>query len=428
MSARERDRLVVVRTLSEGHGRRRGLTQAQAAELLGCSERQVRRLLRRYEQEGDAGLVHRSRGQRSNRRLGDATRQQAVELVRERYEDFGPTLAAEKLAQCHGLRVSRETLRGWMVEEGIWTPRPRKATHRKWRERRACFGEMVQIDTSTHDWFEGRGERAQLITLIDDATSRVYMRFFPTDSTQTNMTIMRDYVATYGRPMAFYSDKASHFKVNRAASVEEELEGLEAQTQIERALAELDISCLHAHSAQAKGRVERSFGTAQDRLIKEMRLAGIRDIEAANDFLEDYYVPMFNERFAVEPACDIDVHRPCQGFDLDAIFSHQETRTIMADYTIQIDNQRYQIPKASAAPGMVKSKLTVERRLDDTLHLRWRGKYLQFDQVTPRAAADAAALAVGLRPPARAAAKGTAVTPRPDHPWKQRAVTPSQRR
>ena len=233
MSDVERDALVV---LEQGE-----LSQGDAAERLGCAVRRLRRRLGRYDAQGAAGLVHRSRGRASSRRLPEAIRRRAVEALRERYSDFGPTLTSEKLAEHHGLQVSRETLRGWMTADDLWEPRTRKAKHRQWRERRACFGELVQIDTSEHDWFEGRGEPPSLITLIDDATGLQFMRFFDTDSTQTNMTLMREYITAHGRPMAFYGDKASHFRVNRATTVEEDLEGLAPQTQIERALAELDM-------------------------------------------------------------------------------------------------------------------------------------------------------------------------------------------
>lgn len=429
MSTEERERLKVISKLADGTGRKAGMTQRTAAVLLGCDERHVRRLVAQYRREGDAGLVSKRRGRPSNRRLPAAYQEQVLALVREHYLDCGPTFIAEKLQEHHGIKVSRETLRQWMTAAGLWKPKARKATHRRWRERKACFGEMVQIDTSEHDWFEGRGERAYLIALIDDATSRQFLRFYSADSTETNMTHLRDYIATHGRPMAFYGDKASHFRVNRPSTVEEDLEGIEPQTQIERALAELDITWISAHSPQAKGRVERSFGTAQDRLVKEMRLRGISDIQTANDFLEEYYTPLVNERFATNPACDVDAHRSRDGFDLDAVFSRQEPRTIMADYTIQFANQRYQILKQSALPGMVKTTLTVETRLDGTLRLRWRGHYVQFEKITPRAAADAAALPVGLRPPSRAAAHGTAVTPAPDHPWRGRhGATPTPRR
>ena len=306
-----------------------------------------------------------------------------------------------------------------MIEEGLWKPKPRKAKHRAQRDRKACFGMLVQIDTSIHDWFEGRGEKAVLIALIDDATSLVYMRFFSADSTETNMTLLRDYIAAYGRPMAIYGDKASHFRVNRPATVEEELDGQEPETQIERALRELDISYITAHSPQAKGRVERLFGTLQDRLVKELRLADISTIQEANAFLCDHYLPAFNERFTVDPACEADAHRPFEEHDLDAIFSTQERRHVNKDYTIQFPNQRYQIRKASAAPGLVGGKVIVEKRLGGSLHLRWQGAYLQFKKIEPPAAVDAAVLPLGLRPRSRTAREGTAVTPRPDHPWKR---------
>ncbi len=419
MSAKERDRLKVVAELASPSVDGKRLTQAGAAELLGCTERHVRRLVHGYRGAGDASLVHRSRGRPSNRRFGDEFRAQVMGLVREHYHDFGPTLAAEKLRERDGIEISRETLRQWMIADQLWKPKARKAKHRQWRERKGCFGEMVQIDTSDHDWFEGRGPKPHLINLIDDATSRVFLRFFDSDTTEANMTILRDYMARYGRPVAVYGDKASHFRVNRQATIDEQLEGLEPETQIGRALRELDIEWITAHSPQAKGRVERGFNTAQDRLIKEMRLAGICDIETANGFLEEYYMPLVNKRFTVPPTCDTDAHRTADGFDLDAIFSRQDTRVVMNDYTIQFANERYQIPKASAAPGLVGNKVIVEQHLDGSRHLRWRGEYLQFDKAMPRRRADAAALPRGLRPRSRAAAKGTAVTPKADHPWKR---------
>jgi transposase len=415
MSQQERDWLTYLAAYERGEA---GLTQGGVATLMGCDVRTVRRRLQRYRADGDAGLVHASRGRRSNRAFFHELRERVVDLVARQYADFGPTLAAEKLAERDGLHVGCETLRGWMTDAGLWKPKPRKATHRQWRERKACFGEMVQVDTSEHDWFEGRGEKAYLITLIDDATGRVFMRLYDAESTETNMAHLKAYIERYGRPRAFYGDKASHFRINRRATVDEELEGLEAQTQIERALSELDISYITAHSPQAKGRVERSFGTAQDRLVKELRLAGISDIATANDFLEEYYMPLVNGRFAVPAACDLDAHRPAEGFDLEAIFSVQETRTVARDYTVRFANRRLQIHKASAAPGLVGSKVTVEQRLDDSLHLRWRGDYLVFGETAaPALAATAVAPPVGLRPPSRPTAEGTAVTPKPDHPW-----------
>jgi hypothetical protein len=415
MSQQERDWLKYLSAYEQGSA---GLTQGVIAVLMGCDVRTVSRRLQRYRAAGDTGLVHASRGRRSNRAFGGELRARAVDLVARQYADFGPTLAAEKLAERDGLHVGCETLRGWMVDAGLWKPKPRKVTHRQWRERKACFGEMVQVDTSVHDWFEGRGEKAYLINLIDDATGRVFLRFYDAESTATNMAHLKAYIERCGRPRAFYGDKASHFRITRSATVPEELEGLEAQTQIERALCELDITYITAHSPQAKGRVERSFGTAQDRLVKELRLAGISDIATANDFLEERYMPQVNAQFAVPATCDLDVHRPAEGFDLDAIFSIQETRTVARDYTVRFANRRFQIRKVSAAPGLVGSKLIVEHRLDGSLHLRWRGEYLAFGEiVAPAPVATAVAPPVGLRPPSRPTAEGTAVKPKPDHPW-----------
>jgi len=426
MSQQERDWLKYLSAYEQGSA---GLTQGGIASLMGRDVRTVSRRLQRYRADGDAGLVHASRGRRSNRAFSEELRAQAVDLVARQYADFGPTFAAEKLAERDELHVGCETLRGWMTDAELWKPKPRKVTHRQWRERKACFGEMVQVDTSEHDWFEGRGEKAYLINLIDDATSRVFLRFYDAESTATNMTHLKAYIERCGRPRAFYGDKASHFRITRSATVQEELEGLEAQTQIERALCELDISYITAHSPQAKGRVERSFGTAQDRLVKELRLAGISDIATANGFLEEKYMPQVNAQFAVPAACDLDVHRPAEGFDLDAIFSVQETRTVARDYTVRFDNRRFQIRKASAAPGLVGSKVVVEQRLDGNLHLRWRGDYLVFAEITAPAAT-AVAPPVGLRPPSRPTAEGTAVKPKPDHPWyrSRRYPTPTQQR
>ncbi len=422
MSQRERDRLKVIHDVASGASGGQRLTQGRAGELLGLSERQVRRLVRRYREQGDAGMIHRSRGRVSNRKLNEAFRERVVSTVRAQYSDFGPTLAAEKLAERDGLVVNRETLRRWMIADGLYEPRQRKAQPRAWRERRPCYGELVQMDTSEHDWFEGRGETAVLISMIDDATSRVWMRFHPTDSTETNMAHLRKYLLRYGRPVALYADKASHFTTTRSATIAEQLEGRQAETQIERALRELQIQYIPAHSPQAKGRVERCFGTAQDRLIKELRLAGIGTIEAANALLEQTYMLLVNERFTVDPACLIDAHRPADGFDLDAIFSLQETRTVANDYTIRYRNARYQITERPLPAALRRAKVVVERRLDATLRLRYRGRYLSFETVGPgRHGEPAGPAPLGLRPHSAGPADTQPPAPpkpKPNHPWR----------
>lgn len=420
MSREERDRLRVVSQLDKGQ-----VSQGQASEQLGVSVRQVRRILRRYEKEGDRGLVHRLRGQPSNRKLATELQERTLGLVRTHYPDFGPTLAQEYLQSVQGITVSRETLRGWMIEGKIWEPRARGVQHRQWRERKACLGELVQMDTSIHDWFEGRGEGAVLISMIDDATSQLRARFFSTDSTATNMTMLRVYLKRYGRPLAIYADKASHFKTTRRADLQESLEGRGAETQIARALRELGIQYIAAHSPQAKGRVERSFETAQDRLVKGMRLEKISTIAEGNQYLEKKFLPLWNRRFTVKPARSADAHRALGSYDLKAILSVQETRTVDNDYTLRYAGQRYQIERCEITVGLRRSKVIVEERLDGGLKLRWRGRYLRHREIdkqgdarrpTPRAATP-----VGLRPPSVAARANPGI-PAPKHPWRKRTL------
>jgi len=397
-----------------------GLTQEQIATLMACDVRTVQRRLKRYRAHGDAGLVHRARGRPSQRRLPEALTRRVLNLVAEHYPDFGPTFAVEKLQERHGLELSDESLRQLMIREGLWQPRARRVKHRQWRERRACLGQLLQVDTSEHDWLEGRGPQLVLISLIDDATSRVFRRFYDTDSTETNLRHLQDYLRRYGRPRAVYGDKASHFVVNRPATVAEQLDAEEPETQIGRALRELDIEWISAHSPQAKGRVERSFKTAQDRLVKELRLADIGDLQTANDFLEEYDERVTNQRFVVPPACALDAHRDLKGYDLAAILSVQQERTITRDYCLQFDRQRYQIPRTAAQAGMVGRTLIVEERLDGSRHFRWRDRYLPCTPVpAPPVAAAAVAPAVGLRPPSGDTARPAPPKPKPNHPWRR---------
>jgi len=417
MSRKERDRLKVLAGLVEGR-----LRQVEAARLMKLTTRQVRRVVVRYASEGDAGLVHRLRGRPSNGKIADETRRRALRLVGKHYSDFGPTLASEKLAERDGIRVSRETLRKWMIEAGLRKRLPRKVRHRQWRQRRACFGELVQMDTSIHPWFEGRGEQEPvLITTIDDATGRVLMRFFESDTTLANMEMIGRYIRHRGRPMAIYADRASHFVTTRPRNREEALEGRNAETQVKRALRELGIEYIPAGSPQAKGRVERSFGIEQDRLTKELRLAGISAIDRANEFLDSEYIRNRNERFSVTPGSSVDVHRRLNGLKLDEILCVREPRTVANDYTIKYRNRRYQIEKKSAFAGLRGSKVTVETRTDGSLRLRWKGKYLRFHQIE-----GGARRADGLRPSAPVELRSPSATgrspkrkPPKDHPWRK---------
>lgn len=410
MSRKERERLVAVEQVKQGQ-----LSQTEAAVRLGISVRQVRRSLRRYEEGGAEGLVHRSRGQPSGRRIGSEVRERAVCALRERYWDFGPTLAAEKLAEHEGMVVSRETVRQWQMAEGLWEPRRRKVKHRRQRPRRECAGELVQMDTSEHRWLEGRREHEPvLINMIDDATGQVYMAFFDTDSTETNMRMLRDYIRRFGRPLAIYADKASHFWTDREPDVEEQLDGRRAETQIGRALRELDIQYIPAHSPQAKGRVERSFGTLQDRLVKELRLQGITTLEAANEYLQRHFLPDYNRQFAKSPSDVANVHRSAEGYDLDAICSYQETRVVQNDYTIRYCHTTYQIDPRAAQPGLRRGRVTVQVRLDGTLWLWFRGQYLPFEPVPTRPAKEKPTRRRKAPPPTR-----QPYVPPADHPWRR---------
>jgi transposase len=292
LSKTERDRLIVLRQVQEGK-----LTQAAAARQLKLSARWVRKLVKRLRAEGDRGLAHRLRGRPSNRAHDDKRRRQALALIRERYDDYGPTLASEMLASEHQIVVNRETLRQWISGQGLW--KPRRAKLKKvhvWRPRRRCRGELVQWDTSDHDWLEGRGPRLYLVAMIDDATSELTAHFAASDSTAENMRLLWRYVERHGRPVEVYTDKASLFQLNRPLHHNKHLEAAPPPTQIERALAELGIGKIPAHSPQAKGRIERSFQTMQDRLVKGLRRAAASSLEEANRYLQQQFVAEWNER------------------------------------------------------------------------------------------------------------------------------------
>ena len=343
MSERERDRLKVLHEVSEGH-----LTQSQGAEQLRISERGFRKLLRRFREKGDGAVVHGLRNRRSNRSLADETAIQAIAAVRRDYSDFGPTLAAEYLKKDQAISVSRETLRRLLIREGLWEAKPRKVrqTH-VWRPRRSCRGELIQWDTSIHAWLEERGpEKMYLIALIDDASSTLFARFVPADSTEHHMRVLWAYLERYGRPQSVYTDKASLFQPTLAPGWKEEEPGPKTETQMGRAFRELGIEWIAAHSPQAKGRIERSFGTMQDRLVKGLRRAGAASLEEANRYLDDEFLPEWNRRFVVKAASEVDAHRPVGDvLYMDGILSHVETRRAMNDYTIAWEGQRWQIPK-----------------------------------------------------------------------------------
>jgi transposase len=343
MSRKERTRLEVFSRVKA-----RQINKAKAATLLGLSYRQTLRVYRRYAQRGAAGLVHGLRGKASNRGHDPSHRQKVLAAYRQSYSDFGPTLAAEQMANRDGLSVDHETLRRWLVGEGLWKGSRKRQQHRSRRDRKAHAGELVQLDGSPHDWLEGRGPRLTLIEFVDDATSRAYGRFYPEETTEAVMDCLGRYARRHGLPRALYVDKDSIYTVNnRQASGAEILAGREPQTQFARAMQELDVAIILANSPQAKGRVERVHGTHQDRLVKLMRLAGISTMAAANDYLEEHYWSAYNAKFAVAAAESADLHRPASSATslaaLDAALCVKEARTVGRDWCICYERRVLQV-------------------------------------------------------------------------------------
>jgi hypothetical protein len=379
MTQRERDRLVVLKK-----AQKKLITQQQAAAELQLTERHVRRLLVRLKDVGDRAVVHGLRQRPSNRRLSEETRERAVRILSQQvYRGFGPTLASEYLSKKHKITIGREALRKLMMQAGLWRGRQQRIKEiHEWRPRRSSRGELVQWDTSEHDWLEGRGEKLYLIHMIDDATSELMARFVPSDSTEQNMRLLWSYLERNGRPVAFYTDKASLFrntpkvKRNQRDLPRDEREPL-PPTQIGRALQELGITWIAAHSPQAKGRVERSFGTAQDRLVKGLRVAGARTLEQANRYLETEFLPWWNQHLVVAPVNPTDAHRPLSAeHNLEAALSHVEHRQVNNDYTVQLDGRFYQIQREAICAGLRGAVVRIERRLDGSLAVRFRDRYL----------------------------------------------------
>ncbi len=361
MSRRELDRAGVLARVAEGR-----LTQKRAADLLGLSVRQMRRLCRAYSDEGPAGLASRRRGRPSNRRLPDAVREEAIALIRARYADFGPTLALEKLVEQHGFEVSVTTLRSWMIEAELWTPRKlRDRRVHQPRRRRACLGELIQIDGCDHEWFEDRAPRCVLLVFVDDATGHLMeLRFARSESTFEYFTSVRRYLSRHGRPVAFYSDKATIFRVNRS---NHKGEGL---TQFGRAMSELNIDVICANTAPAKGRVERAHQTLQDRLVKEMRLAGVSSIDEGNAFLP-IFADDYNRRFGRAPHSPHDAHRPVMQSDpLDDIFRLQVERKVSSNLTLHYKRVMYLLEPTAEAHDAKGKRVRVYEDDDGNVSIR----------------------------------------------------------
>ena len=375
MSDRELQRLEVLQDLD-----RRRLTPAAAGQLLGLERRQVFRLLKAYRIEGPTGLISKRRGRRGNRCKPEALRRAVLTIVRQWYWDFGPTLAAEKLREDHGIAVGRETLRQWMIEAGLWRDRKQRRRIHQPRPRRECVGELVQVDGSEHWWFEDRGPQCTLLVFIDDSTSRLmHLQFVESESTFAYFHAARAYLEAWGKPVAFYSDKHGVFRVNHPGAL-----GGDGMTQFGRALHALNIDIICANSSPAKGRVERANKTLQDRLVKELRLAGAATLAEGNALLPDFMAD-YNARFAKTPANNKDLHRPLRASeDLDDTFAWKEERTLSQALTLQYDKVMFILEPSEQAKAAIGKRVTVVDYPDGRLAIRYRGvelAYRTFDKI-----------------------------------------------
>jgi Homeodomain-like domain len=412
MSRKERERLRIMSGI-----KRQELTLVQAAELMAVSYRQSKRIWHRYQQAGDAGLVHGLRGKPSARRKAPALRAQVLaRYEQERYADFGPTLMAEHLAQ-EGLVVDHETVRRWLLAAGKRTVRRRRQKHRQWRERKPCFGAMVQLDGSHHDWFEGRRAPCVLMVMVDDATNRMRARFFEEETTRASYDVLEGWVRKHGLPGSLYVDRDSIYRCEGVGSIAEQLAGKLPQTQFGRAMEELGVELILANSPQAKGRVERMNGVLQDRLVKELRLAGISDMERANRFLDGKYLCAFKRRFGREAASPVDMHRAVPR-NLKEVLSWEEERVVQGDWTVACGGKRYQLDRQHEALSLVRRKVIVRTLRNGRVELVYRGKPLKWRSL-PQGA-------VRKRLPAKQSkpvgTKTVVKPPAKSHPWRRFGV------
>jgi transposase len=404
MSKSERDWVRVLDRVGK-----KQITLKDVSAMMGVSYRQCLRKSQRFKSEGDKGLIHKGRGRSSNRAVDQETRKLIIERYQERYEDFGPTLAAEKLGK-EGWEVDHETLRRWLIRERLWKKRRRRSAHRSWRERRAHFGELVQMDGSHHKWFEDRGESCCLMNMVDDATGQTLSLLDEQETTAGAMRLLWQWIDRYGIPKALYTDRKNVYVPDEKTAQKAEINGVEVLTQFGRACKELGIRIIQAHSPQAKGRVERSNGTYQDRLVKELRLEGISDLGAGNKLLSGGFVDELNEKFAVVARETSDFHRSAKGRDLKSILCIEEDRVLSDDWIVRYGNGYYQMTKRSDRPPTNK-KLRVRHYLNGELHFNYRGQDLQYVQLSERPS------------PVKKIKKlvsrgGKAVVPSSDHPWR----------
>ena len=380
----------------------KGLKQIEAAKVLDLSDRQIRRVIKRVKEQGSKGIKHSSIGKRSKNATDERQKEKIIGLYRSKYERFGPTLACEKLLEKDKIRISRETLRQWLIVEGVWQKKRKGREHRQWRERKGHCGEMVQMDGSHHDWLEGRGPRVVLIGYIDDATSRVYARFYEQEGTLPAIDSLKRYVKRYGIPTSIYLDRHAAYKCKGVPSIAQQLAQEEPLSEFERVLKELSVEVIHANSPQAKGRVERLFRTLQDRLVKELRLEEINSLEGANKFLDGYLLE-FNKRFSIEAENSDDLHRRLsKGVRLESIFCYKYRHVLRNDFTVAHHKKLYQVlDKAQVR------EVEVQENLDGANKIIGNGRNLRYKKIDKR---------VVIERPVQKPGSKRRVVPK-DHPW-----------
>jgi len=408
MTQKEVNRYAIIEKLID-----KEINGSRAAELLHLSVRQVKRLKRKVKSNGPKALIHANRGKSGNRRIPAQEKEKIIKLIHERYADFKPGFAAEKLAERHHLKRDPKTIRQIMIDEGLWKPRKKKQKdYHSWRQRKAAFGEMEQFDGSYEYWFEDRGPYCCLLASIDDATGMPTKAKFAFDEGVFPVfDFWHAYLKEYGKPYSIYLDRFSTYKMSQKAAQENH----DTLTQFQRAMKELGIEPITAHSCQAKGRIERLFKTFQDRLIKEMRLANISTLQEGNAFLEKTFLPQYRAKYAVEPRSKTNLHYPLsqkEKYNLDAIFSKHYTRIIRNDFTISFNKQWYQLLKDQPATICKKDTVTAEERLDGTIHFRLRGKYLNYKILAERPKKAKVPWVI-------AASKKPTYAPLADHPWRK---------
>lgn len=412
MSKKDIDRHDVLKRLI-----RKEIKRSHAAKLLKLTDRHVTRLKQAIIVCGASALIHKQRGKPSHNRLPEKEQRQIARLLKEKYSDFGPTFAAEKLREIERIDHDPKTIRAIQMKEGLWRPRRSKTKeeHRSWRQRRSAFGEMEQFDGSYHDWFEGRGgiREACLLASIDDATGKlVELEFAPHEGVFPVFVFWKAYIEIHGKPRQIYMDKFSTYKMNSHIAKDNP----DLKTQFGRAMLALHIEPIFAQSPQAKGRVERLFDTLQDRLVKELRLANISTIDKANRFLKERFIPSFNGKFAVEPVSPSDLHQPLTLKEeklLPSIFSRQEKRTVQNDFTFSFQCQWYQLTGHQPVTVCKKDEVTVEEHLDRTIHIRLRGKELNYKILPERPKKAIIPFVIAKSAP-------QSFKPKVDHPWRRR--------